>query len=77
LSDPSAGRFGSVCRAPSRATAITSPIRIPPAAAAAQTPQPELHILADGKTPYERVAQVMSQAAKAGLSKIAFVTDPS
>ena len=27
--------------------------------------------------PYERVAQVMSKAAKAGLVRIGFVTDPS
>ncbi len=41
-----------------------------------QTP-PELHIHADRLTHYENVAQVMSAAAKAGLVKIGFVTDPS
>lgn len=46
-------------------------------AAAAQTPQPELHIRADGRTPYDKVAQAMSEAARQGLSKIGFVTDPS
>ena len=47
------------------------------AAAARETPQPELHLRADRRTPYETVAVVMSQAAKAGLGKIGFVTDPS
>ena len=46
-------------------------------AAAMQQPQPELHIRADRLVPYERVAQVMSKAAKAGLLRIGFVTDPS
>jgi biopolymer transport protein ExbD len=46
-------------------------------AAAMQEPQPELHIRADRLVPYERVAQVMSKAAKAGLVRIGFVTDPS
>ena len=46
------------------------------AAAAKLDPQPELHLRADGTTPYEKVAQVMSTAAKAGLVKIGFVTEP-
>jgi len=46
-------------------------------AAAMQTPQPELHIRADRGVRYERVAQVMSLAARAGLVRIGFVTDPS
>ncbi|MFZ5557350.1 MAG: ExbD/TolR family protein [Pseudomonadota bacterium] len=45
--------------------------------AAATTPQPELHIHADRLTPYERVAEVMSLAAKSGLARIGFVTDPT
>jgi biopolymer transport protein ExbD len=45
-------------------------------AAAAQRPQPEVHIRADGAVPYRRVAEVMSDAAKAGLARIGFVTDP-
>jgi biopolymer transport protein ExbD len=45
-------------------------------AAAAQQPQPELHIRAERTTPYEKVAQVMSEAAKQGLVRIGFVTDP-
>src|SRR5450830_1929582 len=39
--------------------------------------QPELHIHADRLTHYENVALVMTVAAKAGLVKIGFVTDPS
>jgi biopolymer transport protein ExbD len=39
-------------------------------------PQPELHIRADRHAYYETVAQVMSAAAKAGLLRIGFVTDP-
>jgi biopolymer transport protein ExbD len=46
------------------------------AAAARLDPQPELHLRADRTTPYEKVAQVMSAAAKAGLVKIGFVTEP-
>jgi biopolymer transport protein ExbD len=45
-------------------------------AAAGQHPQPEVHIRADGAVPYRRVAEVMSDAAKAGLVRIGFVTDP-
>ena len=45
--------------------------------AAAVQPQPELHIRAERTTPYERVAQVMSEAARHGINRIGFVTDPS
>ena len=44
---------------------------------AKKQPQPELHIRADRLVRYELVAQVMSGAAKAGLIRIGFVTDPS
>ncbi len=46
-------------------------------AAAAVQPQPEVHIRADKLAHYETVAKVMSAAAKAGLIRIGFVTDPS
>ncbi len=46
------------------------------AAAAKRHPQTELHLRADRLTPYEHVAQVMSIAAKAGLVRIGFVTEP-
>jgi biopolymer transport protein ExbD len=45
-------------------------------AAVEQRPQPEVHIRADGAVAYRRVAEVMSDAAKAGLTRIGFVTDP-
>ncbi len=47
------------------------------ASAAAQQPQPELNIRAERTTPYEKVAQVMSEASRNGLLRIGFVTDPS
>jgi biopolymer transport protein ExbD len=43
---------------------------------AQKQPQPELHIRADRYVHYERVAQVMALAAKAGLVRIGFVSDP-
>ena len=47
------------------------------AAAAKQNSNMELHIRADKHVHYEQVARVMSIAAKAGLVRIGFVTDPS
>ncbi|WP_025040592.1 ExbD/TolR family protein [Nitrosospira briensis] len=47
------------------------------AAAAKQNPDIELHIRADKQVQYEHVARVMSVAAKAGLVRIGFVTDPT
>ena len=44
---------------------------------AQRRPVPELQIRADRSTPYEHVAQVMSIAAKGGLTRIGFVTDPA
>ncbi|WP_338925401.1 biopolymer transporter ExbD [Mycetohabitans endofungorum] len=46
------------------------------AAAAQANPQPELHLRADRKVAYERVADVMSYAQSGGLTKIGFVTEP-
>jgi biopolymer transport protein ExbD len=46
-------------------------------AAATQRPQPEVHIRADGAVSYRRVAEVMSDAARAGLTRIGFVTQPA
>lgn len=45
-------------------------------AAALLQPQPELHLRADRSTPYEKLAQVMSEAARSGLTKIGFITEP-
>jgi len=46
------------------------------ATAAQQTPQPEIHIRADGELAYRNVAQIMADAARAGLTRFGFVTDP-
>jgi biopolymer transport protein ExbD len=46
-------------------------------AAAALKPQPEVHVRADGAVAYRHVALVMSDAARAGLTRIGFVTDPN
>jgi len=43
---------------------------------AARQPQPEVHIRADRHVYYEKVAQVMAAAAKAGLVRIGFVSEP-
>lgn len=45
--------------------------------AAAQKPQPELHLRAERTTAYEKVAELMSAAAREGLTRIGFVTEPS
>ena len=44
--------------------------------AAAINPQPEVHIRADRTTEYQKVARVMAAAARAGLAKIGFVSEP-
>jgi biopolymer transport protein ExbD len=45
--------------------------------AAAQAPQPELHIRGDKAVRYERVAKAMAAAQRAGVHKIGFITDPN
>lgn len=47
------------------------------AEAAARSTPPELHIRADRHVEYGKVAQVMAIAARAGLSRIGFVSDPA
>ena len=54
--------------------AVALPARL--AAAAAKTPQPELHLRADRNTRYEVIADVMSKARTAGIEKMGFVTVP-
>ena len=44
--------------------------------AAKTSPQPEMHLNADRKVAYEKVAQVISAAQAGGLTKIGFVTQP-
>ena len=46
-------------------------------ATVAQAPKTELHIRADKLAHYEHVARIMSIAAKAGMARIGFITDPS
>jgi len=47
------------------------------ALAGSQDPQPELHIRGDKAVRYERVAQAMAAAQRAGVRKIGFITEPS
>ena len=47
------------------------------ATVAQRQPQPELHIRADRDARYESVAQVMGAAARAGLTRIGFITEPA
>lgn len=42
----------------------------------AKEPQADLHIRGDKNVRYERVAQAMAAAQRAGVRKIGFVTDP-
>ncbi len=44
-------------------------------AQAAREPQPQLYIRGDKNVPYEHVAQAMTAAQRAGLSRIGFVTE--
>jgi len=47
------------------------------AAEASKLRPPELHIRADRHAHYEKIAQVMAVAAKAGLVRIGFVSEPT
>jgi biopolymer transport protein ExbD len=40
-------------------------------------PQPEIQFRADKKTPYQRVTEVLSDAAKVGMTRIGFVSEPN
>ena len=46
------------------------------AQAAAQQPQPELHIRADARAEYESVGRVVFAAQQAGIARIGFLTEP-
>jgi len=46
------------------------------AQAAQRTPQPEIHLRADGELAYRHVAVIMADAARAGLTRLGFVTEP-
>ena len=43
---------------------------------AAAQQQPEIHIRADGAVAYRRVAEILADAARAGLTRIGFVSKP-
>jgi biopolymer transport protein ExbD len=45
-------------------------------AAAAQQPQPEIHIRGDRAADYEYVMKAMAAVQRAGILKLGFVTDP-
>ena len=45
--------------------------------AARLKPQPELHLRADRATHYQLLAEVMAEAAQAGLTRIGFVSEPN
>lgn len=40
-------------------------------------PQPEIYLRADQGVPYRYVAETLADAARAGLSKVAFVSEPA
>jgi biopolymer transport protein ExbD len=44
--------------------------------AAQKKPLPELHLRADKKTEYQRLAEIMSIAQKAGMTRLGFITEP-
>jgi biopolymer transport protein ExbD len=44
--------------------------------AATAARHPELHLRADRGTRYEKVADILAMAQKAGINRIAFVTEP-
>jgi biopolymer transport protein ExbD len=46
------------------------------AAQSKKQPQPEVHLRADHSAAYGTVAETLADAAKAGLSKIGFVSEP-
>ena len=40
-------------------------------------PQPEVYLRADQNVPYRYVAEMLADASRAGLSKVAFVSEPA
>ena len=47
------------------------------AAEGAKRPQPEVYLRADQNVPYRYVAETLADASKGGLSKVAFVSEPT
>lgn len=46
-------------------------------APAKREPAPELHVRADHSTDYGILLEIMTEAGKAGLGRIGFISDPS
>ncbi|MBV8191479.1 MAG: biopolymer transporter ExbD, partial [Alphaproteobacteria bacterium] len=46
------------------------------AEAGQKRPQPEVYLRADQNVPYRYVAEMLADASRAGLSKVAFVSEP-
>lgn len=46
------------------------------AEAGERKPQPELHLRADRDTRYQKIAEIMATAQKAGIQKLGFVSQP-
>jgi biopolymer transport protein ExbD len=46
-------------------------------ASAALSPQPEVHVRGDNTVAYGKVVRVLSDAARLGLTRIGFITDPT
>jgi len=46
-------------------------------AAAALSPQPEIHLRGDKAVPYEHVVKTMAAVQQAGMLKLGFVTEPN
>ena len=44
--------------------------------AAAQLPQPEVHIRGDARADFDAVARVLQAAQAAGITRVGFVTEP-
>jgi biopolymer transport protein ExbD len=51
-------------------------LRVRLAEASQRRPQPEVHLRADRATHYQAIAEVMADAASAGMSRIGFVSEP-
>ncbi|HUO44771.1 MAG TPA: biopolymer transporter ExbD [Burkholderiales bacterium] len=45
--------------------------------AAQQNPQPEVHLRADRTTQYQVIDEILSECAKAGVTRIGFISDPN
>jgi biopolymer transport protein ExbD len=41
-----------------------------------QTPQPDVHVRGDQATPYEYIGKVVTACERAGITKLAFITEP-